>query len=248
MPEQRPIIGYDNHLEEGTTTTDGSDPENAYDWFTHDAWTTANPTSYLENTPGGTKTVDYLAVAAHDIDEQTGSIKLQHWTGAAYADTPGSDYTPPDGSPFMLTFAAVSATKFKVVLSGLDANASVGVVSIGQRLELERGFAAGFVSPSLARTDKIMNARTQSGAFLGRSLIRTGVGGRLRLNHLSESWVRNSLEPFLLHARDKGWFLLWNKDTQTTEVAYCWTTKMPQPPFESPGLISVSIGYEGIAT
>lgn len=245
MPGALPIIGYENLLESGTTTGDGSNPANAYDWLTYDAWTTAAASGYLENTPGGTQNVNYLAWAGHDIFTQTGDIKLQYWTGA-YTDVPGSSVTPGSDKPGMVVFPSVSSTKFKVVLSNLDAAATVALVSIGTRLELERGATAGFVAPTFGRQDRILNATAQGGQLLGRSLIRTGLAGKITLAHLSESWVRISMDGWITHSREKGWFLLWNKDALPNEVAYCWTTATPRPSYEAPGMMKADVAFEGL--
>jgi len=246
MAGNLPIIGYENLLEDGTTTGDGSGAANAYDWLTYDVWTTEAASGYLENTPGGTQTVDYMAWAGHTIFSQTGAIKLQYWTGA-YTDVPGSSVTPTSDAPGMVVFPPVSSTKFKVVVSGLDAAATIAVVSIGTALELERGAQAGFVSPQFGRRDKILNATAQGGQLLGRSLIRTGVAGSLSLAHLTESWVRIHMDDWITHSRTKGWFLLWNGAAQPNEVAYCWTTGTPVPAYEAPGMMKANVAFEGLS-
>lgn len=244
-----PIICYRNLFETGTVTTDGSDKENAYDWLTHDAWTTNDPTSYLRVNMGSSTACDYMAIAGHDIFTQTASVKLQHGpNGADWTDVAETVLTPTDNDVIIIPFPAISAQWWQVYLSGLDAAASIAVVSIGERLTLQRGCQAGFVPPSMARADKILNSRTQDGAFLGRSLIRTGARGSIQLAHLSESWVRLHLDDFITHARTKGWFLLWNESAQPSETVYCWSSKTSQPSFEAPGRMQVSIDYEGITS
>lgn len=246
MADSLPIIGYENLLESGTVTNDGSDPANAYDWLTYDVWTTGAASGYLEVDIGSSTACDYLAIAGHTIDEQTGDCKLQYWTGAAFADVPGSAFTPSDGSPHMVVFPSVSATKYKFVCSNLDAAAMLAVVSFGSRLELERGAQAGFISPQFARSETILNAIAHSGATLGSSVIRKGVKGTLPLAHLSEAWVRQYLDGFLTHARTKGWFLLWNHDARPNEVLYGFPMVPARPSFEAPGLMKATITYEGI--
>lgn len=247
MADSLPIIGYENLLESGTVTNDGSDPANAYDWLTYDVWTTGAASGYLEVDIGSSTACDYLAIAGHTIDEQTGDCKLQYWTGAAFADVPGSAFTPSDGSPHMVVFPSVSATKYKFVCSNLDAAATLAVVSFGTRLELERGAQAGFVAPTFGRQDRILNATAQGGQLLGRSLIRTGLAGKLSLAHLTESWVRIHMDDWITHSREKGWFLLWNEDALPNEVAYCWTTGTPRPSYEAPGMMTVDVAFEGLA-
>lgn len=242
-----PIIGYNNRLEEGTVAGDGTDKQNAYDWFTHDAWITGAGSGYLEVTLASPAPVDYLAVARHTIFTQGGAVKLQHDPGGGYVDLPNSIYTPPDDSPFMVIFDAVTSTKFKLVVSGLAAAAELAVVSFGARLQLERGAQAGFTSPMWGRRDTIRPATSEGGEMIGRSLIRTGSSGQLALAHLTESWLRAYFDPFVQHAREKPWFFLWNGQDYPTEVALLQTTSTPRPEYEDRGRQSVTISYEGIA-
>jgi len=240
-----PMIGYDNHLLTGTPTGDGTDPANAYDWLTADAWTTGAADGYLRAVMAGSTACSYYAVAGHNIFTRGGTCKMQYWTGAAYADIAGTSYTPPNNNAFMIPFPSRSAERFQFVVSGLSAAASIAVVTFGVRLDLEQGVTGGYAPPRFARRDAVYNNTTQGGAFAGRSLISTGVAGTLALAHLDESWVRVYLDDFLIDSRTQGWFLLWSPEHYPTECAYCWTTSTPTPSYEDRGLMSVQIEYEG---
>jgi hypothetical protein len=241
-----PIIGYENYLEDGTVTTDGTTAANAYDWLTSDAWTSGAASGYISVDLTTSHECDYYAVAGHTIYTKGGSAKMEYWTGAAWADVPNSSYTPPNNDAFMVCFDSTSATQFRFTVSGLSAACTVAVVSFGRRLEMERGVTAGWTPPTLARKDTLYTSRAHDGAINGRSLVRTGCTGSLDLAHLSEDWVRTDLDVFLEATRTQGWFLQWAPLDRPTEVAYVMTTSTPAPTYEAPGFMSISISYEGV--
>lgn len=241
-----PVIGYENWLEDGTVTSDGTDEENAYNWLTGDAWTSGASSGYISVDLTTSHECDYYAVCGHNINTKGGSTKMQYWTGSGFSDIPESIYTPPDDNAFMIPFPSKSATQFRFNVTGLSAACTVAVVTFGRRLECEQGVTAGYIPPRFARQDTIYSAMAHEGAYIGRSLVRTGVSGSLDLAHLSEDWVRAELDPFVETSRTQGWFLLWSPVARPAECSYCWTTGTPQPRYEDVGLMSVSIKYNGL--
>lgn len=242
-----PIICYSNLLEQGVVVGNPVlNAANAWDWLTHDAWTTNAVSGTLTLTLASSAPADYFAFFSHDLHDNGGSIKLEYKQGAgAWTDVPGTTTIPGDNKPTVVFFDRISADQWRVSITCTTAVA-LGVVSFGLKMQLERGAYVGFTPPRFARRDKMLNAGSQDGHTLGRSLIRTGVVGKLALSNLTAAWVRATLEPFLLHARTKmGWFLVWNPDRLPDEVVYAWTTSMPQPTNTGSKRMGVTIAYEG---
>ncbi len=242
-----PVICYQNLLESGAVVgAPVADAANAYDWLTHDAWTTNAAGGTLTLTLTGSEPADYFAFYAHDLHDHAATIKLEYnQGGAGWNDVPGTTVIPGDGKPIVKVFDRLSADQWRVDVVTDGTAAELGVVSFGLKMQMERGAYVGFTPPRFARRDKILNAGSQDGHFLGRSLIRTGVVGTLPVDHLTAGWTRDTLDAFLLHARRKGWFLVWNPDRRPGEVAYCWSTSMPQPSNTGPRRMNASIAYEG---
>lgn len=243
-----PLIGYTNHFETGTVTTDGTDEDNAFDWNTTDYWTSAaTPTSYLRTNMGTPTAADYVGVVGHTLFSQTGSIQVQYGPdGAAWTDALSpTTVTPTDDGCIFLPFASVSAQWWRILFSGLDAAITVAVASLGPRMQLERGTQSGFTPPDFSRVDKVRNAMTEGGQFAGRSVARTGVAGSIDLRNISAAWMRATLDPFLIAQRTQGWFFAWDPDGHPDEVAYCWTKGTPQPTYAQPGFMNAKIDYNG---
>ena len=242
-----PAIGYDNYLTHSgvTPTGDGTNPEYAYNWRTDDAWTTGAASGYIEADMTTSHSPDYFAVVGHTLGTRSATIKLQYWTGAAYADIPEATATPSDDTAIMVVFTPVAATKFKLVVTTDGTAVTIAVASFGEVTTLERGLRGGYAPPPLARQDVYLNNISQSGAFTGRSLVRTGCSGQLALSNLSQDWVRVTLDPFITASRTQGWFLLWLEERRPLEAAYCWTTTAPQPSEMGDGQMACTIDYRG---
>ena len=243
-----PLIGYENHFVTGTVTTDGTNEENAYDWNTTDYWTSAvAATSFLRVDMGSPIAADYVGIMGHTIFSQTGAVQVQYGPdGAAWTDALSPTIlTPADDGCIFIPFASVSARWWQIYLTGLDAAATIAVASIGARMQLERGTLAGYTPPDFSRVDKVRNAMTEGGQFAGRTVARTGATGALDLKNITATWMRAVLDPFLIAQRTQGWFLSWDPDGHAGEVAYCWTTGTPQPPYAQAGLMNCKIDYNG---
>lgn len=240
-----PIIGYNNRLTEGTVTGNGTNPENAYDGLTYDAWITPSSNPYLEVTLPSAARVDYYAVSGHDLKTQGAIVKLQYDPGGGLVDVPGSIKTPVDDTAFMQLFTPVESTKFRFVIGGISASAQLAVVNIGERLELQRGLKEGFTSPLFGLRDVLRPATSETGESLGTSLIRSGVSGDINIEHLDDAWVREHLVPFIEHDRRRFWFFAWNARDYPEEIAFVKATASPRPEYESPGRQRVSFSYQG---
>ena len=240
-----PLIGYNNLLVDGTTSGDGTNPENAYDWLTYDYWTTGAASGYIETTFGGAQTADYFAFALHDLYTQSASIKLQYWTGAAYADITETVVTPANNTAQFIPFPQKSATKYKVVVTTGGAAAYIGAVAFGDRLQLSRGCQPGYIPPELSYRDEILNNKSQGGQLLGRSILHTGIAGAIQLNDMTDEWAHVHFDPFVSHARRYAWFLLWSPDARPDDAAVCWTTKPIEPKYSRVGFVSAQVNYEG---
>jgi len=245
-----PIVAITNHFESGTVTTDGTNKENAYDHSTSDYWTSAGTaTSFLRVDMSSAIDCDYMAIAGHTLLDQTASVKLQHGPdGAAWTDVPLTDVTPSDNGVIFIPFDRVNAQWYQILLSSLDAAATIAVAAIGTRVQLERGVQTGFTPPDYSRVDRLLNAQTQNGQFLPRSLIRSNAQGSIALQNMTEEWVRTTLDAFIISSRTKLWFLGWNPTGFPAEVAVCQTTGTPQPTYSAPGFMSCKIDYVASVT
>ena len=112
-----------------STTATGyyaSAPDNS---LTYEKWSpTALPADW-ENDFGASQTVDYCAVAAHNLFTAGCSVKVQSWNGATWDDVISTTIVA-DNSPLFFIFEPVTATKFRLRITSGSSNPTIGGHSV----------------------------------------------------------------------------------------------------------------------
>jgi len=252
------IIGYKNLLTDSgvtiTASTEATDreKENAYDWNTSDWWQgTAAGTHTLILDYGSSVACDYMACAAHDIFDNSGTIRLFYsdtgtsgpWTGLF------SSITPADNTSIFKTFTSVSKRYYKIEIVDSGSASLIGMLSIGARTELPQGMTPGFMPPPYAYNDVINNTKSNTGAFTGRSLKLLGLKFAINMSPvITPAWMRSTWDVFIQHARTKPFFFTWDNDNYDDEAVLARTVGAISPPvYETHTLMRVSLNCEAIA-
>ena len=103
-------------------------------------------------------------------------------------------------------------------------------IMIGEIMTFERGQYSGINPPTLTQGIVQTNNLSENGAILGTNRKRDKVMTNVNLEHLTESWVRNTWEPFQLHASyGRGFFYQWNPSDYSSEVVYAIADKVNAP-------------------
>lgn len=250
---QIPKIGYRNLLTEGvlnaTSQTAGFPKENAVDWFTDDFWKpTAGGTQRLWVDLGGVMTADFIGIAAHDLATQGASVRVQNSTDGVSWFNVSDEITPVSNAPLCRFFAAESSRYWALrVTSPVGVRPSLGVVSLGPSLTLPMGWYGGYAPASLnVRTTKLVS-KSDSGQFIGQSIIRRAAEDRIELKHVNRDWVREHWQPFAKHARSTPFFLAWYPDLYPDEVIYVTDADDAEASNEQVTRMTVSMTVRGIA-
>lgn len=227
---QDPKIGYDNLFERGTVTATSAHAdypvENAFDGFTDDFWRpNGTGTQRLAVALDAPEEVDYFALAAHDLATHGVSVRLQCSADGVTWTNVGNEVLPATNAPLMI-FVPPSAHLNWALRFTVPAGKTVhvGVAHIGVALELPIGFFVGYAPPKLNPQVTYLNSNSDSGKFIGRSVIREGINDQLSLSHVSPEWVRQHWVPFANYAKRKPFFLAWYPSKYPDDVAYVWTT------------------------
>lgn len=238
-------IGYNNILETGTVTVtseaSGFEKENAYDWNSYDYWkAAASGTVYLTVDMGTSTTVDYWALAFHDLHDNAGTIKPQYSSGAtspfSWSDL-DTVQTPTDGKTIFRPVTEVSARyyRFEISSTGSPLTASaIGMLSLGQSLTLQRGMQAPFVTPIYGRDKEILNSITKGGQFVGRTVQSSGQKFDIKQKAVTEAWIESNWEGLINHIEVKPFFFLWDQENHPTEAVYAWMNKIKYPNYTQP--------------
>lgn len=247
-----PAICYENLLTTGTTTASSEatdyDVENCYDGLTTpgDAWKpTGFSSEWVKVDMGSATSADYWAVFGHDLHTQGATIKLQHSPdNSVWTDV--SSVTPTTSAAIVRTFTSASKRYWRFLITGGSAAASIGVLAVGARLDMEKGMKAGFTPPTYARDPALMPNKTEGGHFAGRSLLRRGVKFRADFTNLTPAWVRSNVDTLLDEIETKPFFFSWDPSAYQGEAVYCWTTAPPSIEYTSPTFMSLSLSLEGL--
>lgn len=227
---QDPKIGYDNLFERGTVTATSAHADypvaNAFDGFTDDFWRpNGTGTQRLSVALGVATPANYVALAACDLAAQGVTVRVQGSADGVTWTNVSDEIVPADDSPLMVCFTQAAhahwALRFTVPAGK---TVHIGVAHIGVALELPIGFFVGYAPPKLNPQVTYLNSNSDSGKFIGRSIIREGINDQLSLSHVSPEWVRQHWVPFAAYARRKPFFLAWYPSKYPDDVAYVWTT------------------------
>lgn len=247
------FIGYNNILETGTVTASSeaaSHPkENAFDWFPHDWWQATGPgQAFLTVDMGANAAVDYWALAFHNIHDYSGSIQAQYSSDNFVSDINDLDTVqyPADGVAVMrnVTQQNVRYYRFHVVTTGSPAH--IGALAMGARLELPGHVPLPFGSPVLSRDDKVLNNASDTGNFLGSSVLSAGYEFMIQQKQITTAWVDSNWDAFADHARTKPFFYVWDQEDRPTEVIFAKATDITYPKRNVPNRDDFSLKCKGL--
>lgn len=200
-------IGYDNLI------TSGEDPE----LLTPDTWQRWRPTG-ADNTLmslDAPTVCNFIGIAAHTLTGIEVTVKTSTTLGGALVSQ--SVTTPTDNRPFIIDLADVTVADVQVLVDGAT---EIGVVYAGNLLEMERPLYGGHMPMQVNHSTTYQSTMSESGQFLGRSIIRRGSEAPFDWRNLTAAWVRSTFQPFVESALTLPFFIQWRPDDFATEVAF----------------------------
>lgn len=241
-PLRNSRIGYDNNVTESnvTATAVAGFPASALgNPLTYELWKPPVFPATIDVDAGRQVTVDYVGLGVHHL----GGCKV-----TVSSSVNGSDYTEVAEAVLvrdraaMMLFEAVTARYWRLDIEGwaieptllLDfvnqeysvgdytdvANAFLGVLFIGQALQMERSFYGNYTPAPYSKDTEIRPTRSEGGQWLGRSVVRKGFVNDYSYRHLAADWVRDTFEPFIDHAVTLPFFISWRPEGYADEVLY----------------------------
>lgn len=239
---------YSNVLRDATTTTysgttaSGFDVANSYDYFDWTLFRASSGSTNLDFTMGANTDIDSVSIYTKTV-AGSNSITLQYESTVS-AFTTLQTYTAVSGKLTFDTFNSVtvaSGRRIRFVFS-VASTLDVRQLWVGEYMEFQRGQWAGIMPPTLTQGVKVTNNISVNGSFLGRSIKRLERKGKIELEHLTESWVRDTWEPFAIHATKKPFIYLWSDNSgYSSEVAYCFAENIMAPKNANNGFMSVEM-------
>ena len=207
--------------------------------FTYDLW---RPEAFPAQIDIGTatpETVDYIGLARHNLAGRL--VRLEYFAGGEWV--PLTSFVPESNRPAMVLFEPVTSDQFRVIIDeyaevGLDldfqeqvyllaetsteTDSYLSVLFLGEALAMARPIYGGHTPIPLSRRDAIQPARSDTGQFLGRTVVRQGYTASYQWQNLPAPWVRGYLKPFIDHAVAGSFFIAWRPDGYASEAGYGW--------------------------
>lgn len=187
--------------------------------LTYERWAPATAGSHAI-TIDVPSTIDTIAIAAHTLGTNGAHVIISVFlTDVAawfdlYSDTATSD------EPIVLPFNSI--TTISQVRITINKQAEIGVIYIGERLLMPLTIYGGHTPDTIGRETDIKTARSVSGNFLGRTVVRRGYEARYEFKHLGAAWYRSHFEPFAKDAITNPFIIAWYPSKYPNEVIYGW--------------------------
>ena len=216
------IIGYQNLLVSSSVTGDTSATSDlAILPNTFERWRPDNLAVTARFDLATSSTVNFVAIAAHNLSGQEISIEYSTTDGGAL--TVIESITPTSNEPFMITFDDIEAREIAIVAT-FAGDREIGVISAGEYLQMPYPIYGGHKPIDLSNQTTYQTNTSDSGQFLGRNVIRRGVSTSYNFKHLSEDFVYGDFSLFKSSAVENPFFIKWRPDRYET-TAYGFTTK-----------------------
>jgi hypothetical protein len=198
--------------------------ENAYDWLLTDFFQPAASGQYTITCVYSTPvTADCMAFYGTDLDANGGTIKLQYLESDLVTWTDASNNITVTGTePYVEYFTSQTSTQWRFVIDSTPVS-SIGHLFFGEYMGLELGVWEGFTPPKFQRNNEYITNVSQSGNFIGRSIVYEAGIVNLAVDYMTMDWARSDWLPFIKHAEQKPFFFTWNNANYGTEHAFAWS-------------------------
>lgn len=228
-PMDHPRIGWRTY--DGTAIADASEAgypaSNALDVRTALGWRGTSVTAWLGVDFTTARTCSYCGIAGHDLGTQDATYILERWTGSAWVEVVAEVITL-SNEAIMFLFGAVSATRFRLRLTGANAAPRIGHIRFGPVTELPRRASyAGTTPISESRTYQYDTLRSNGGAFMGRSIVSSSLQFAIDVRHISETWRASEWVDFRQYANtgNATFFYTDRPASYPEDVAYAWSNQ-----------------------
>lgn len=240
----RPRIGYENLAVSvtGSSSATGFPVTAVLNPMTYERWRpTVAPANMIIDL-GEVVEIDYVAML-HSLQGATLSIYHRQGSSGEWT-TIHHELLITDNTPFMTVFEPVSARYISIVINQIR---EINVVNVGKVLTMETCITGNHSPGALSRNTEIRPNRSEGGQFLGRSVTHKGYETSYSFDFLPAQWVRDKLDPFVVAATKRPFFIAAEVDRFPEEVLYGWCNRDIHPSYTGAlDYMSVSFQVEAI--
>lgn len=191
--------------------------ENAIDGLTFDYWQVTTYPAWLEVTLTEARPVDMCAIGLHSGLDYV----FQYWDGSAWVNL-HTAVTATTTAVEAVIFDEVTATKFRIYITGAVGDKILGICMLGKSLQLPKRFYGGHGPVTLNRTSQVIRNTTEGGYDAGVYHIRTGAATSVEVTNMQPAWIRENIETLNRQLERQPFVFAWRPATFPDDVAYCW--------------------------
>lgn len=207
------IIGYSNLLTASTT----SDAEKALIPNTYERWRPSSGAVTVKFQMSAAAEIDFIGIAAHALSGESFVLQTAETIGGAVTDVEA--FAPSNNSALMTNFEPRTVQEV-IFTSTLSAANEIGVIYAGKALQMERNIYGGHSPIALSQKTEYQSAESESGQFLGETIIKKGLATSFSWQLLDDKFYRDEFQLFVDSARELPFFIKWRPDFYSDEVAY----------------------------
>jgi hypothetical protein len=229
-PNDNPLLCYKN-LAIGSTVTASSEAagfpkENVLNPLTYNSWKPNAQDSYIQFDLGAPKEINYMAIAAHNLGSNSNTISFEWFDTVSNTwQNEITNVAPTEDSTILLIMGTNRTFQtWKLAISG-GTPPNVGVVYLGKALEVERKIYGGHTPVNLNQDTKILPQKSETGQFLGKSIISQGAKTDVMFKNLSKNFVYGEYKTFIETAQTQPFFFAWRPGTFADGLVYGWVNK-----------------------
>lgn len=215
------LILYENLL---TGTTGGSGQGAALTPTTYDRFINIGGTNAAKYQMAAATLIDSVGIAAHNFSNPDSDVTVIVSVAATIggALTEVASLKPTDNRAILLEFDEVMAQEVQIVLSVTAGNRNkiMGVLYAGKALQMPRDIYGGHSPITLSQKTEYQSTKSESGQFLGKTVIRKGLETPFSWQLLDDQWYRDDFQPFVQSMVTLPFFIKWRPDFYSTESAY----------------------------
>ena len=223
----RARIGWQDMTDAFSATSAASEHPaiSARTWQTYERWKPSDSPATLTATIPS-KLINYIGIGAHSLT-LADAVTIEVETGGDWVAVL-EDYVAPDNEALMLLIEPRLCTGVRMTVTYDDTAPSIGKVAAGYAMTMQRPLYGGHAPIMLTRnTVRTVNV-SESGEWLGSTVLRQGRTTEIAWQHLTALWYRTNFEPFVWACRARPFFIAW-RPNRFVDCAYAMLTEDPRP-------------------
>lgn len=250
FPFNHARIGYKNKVSDaaitGSSEVAGFEADSIKNQLTYEFWRPAAMPANVIIDMGSAQKFNYIGLAAHTLGDEGVTLQAEYSSDNITYNNIDSSILFEENSAFMLLFDEIEYRYVRLTFTGATVF-SLGVVYVGQTLDMYRPFYSGHTPDAMGRKTTIKPTKSVAGQWVGRSIIRNGFANSYQWQNIPVDWYRVNVDPFAVSAQKYPFFMAWNISEEPEDCLYAWVSDDISPSLSGTrDLVEFGFSVEGL--